>query len=78
MFLSIAVLYSVAIVALLFSGYLYPLIFVGFTVLIAMTIRKAPKPKEKGNIRLFLRDVAGIVCIIIAYIIVFTNTHLMP
>lgn len=78
MFLALLALYSVAIVALLFAGYLYPLVFVGLTILVAITIRKAPKPKEKGNIWLFLRDLAGIILIIAAYVIVFTNHELMP
>lgn len=78
MFFALLALYSVAIVALLFGGYLYPIVFVGLTILVAITIRKAPKPKEKGNVLLFLRDVAGIVCIVIAYIVVFTNYELMP
>ncbi|MEE1130131.1 MAG: hypothetical protein UHX00_00730 [Caryophanon sp.] len=78
MFFALLALYSVAIIALLFGGYLYPLVFIGLTVLVAITIRKAPKPKEKGNMLLFLRDVAGIVCIVIAYIVVFTNYERMP
>lgn len=78
MFLALLALYSVAIIALLFGGYLYPIIFVGLTILVAITIRKAPKPKEKGNILLFLRDLLGIACIILAYIIVFANHELMP
>lgn len=78
MFFALLALYSVAIVALLFGGYLYPLVFVGLTIVVAITIRKAPKPKEKGNVLLFLRDVAGILCIVIAYVIVFMNYHLMP
>ena len=78
MFFALLALYSVAIVALLFGGYLYPIVFVGLTILVAITIRKAPKPKEKGNVLLFLRDVVGIVCIVIAYIVVFTNYELMP
>lgn len=78
MFFTLLALYSVAIVALLFGGYLYPIVFIGLTVLIAITIRKAPKPKEKGNVWLFLRDLAGIVCIIVAYVVVFTNYDLMP
>ena len=78
MFFALLALYSAAIVALLFAGYLYPLVFIGLTVVVAITVRKAPKPKEKGNVLLFLRDVAGILCIVAAYIVVFTNTHLMP
>ncbi|OCS90480.1 hypothetical protein [Caryophanon latum] len=78
MFFALLALYSVAIVALLFGGYLYPLVFIGLTILVAITIRKAPKPKEKGNMLLFLRDVAGILCIVIAYIVVFTNYERMP
>ena len=78
MFFAMLALYSIAIVALLFGGYLYPLVFIGLSVLVAITIRKVPKPKEKGNMLLFLRDVAGIVCIVIAYVIVFTNYERMP